>query len=602
MSHATEADQPMPDGLAPPQFPLHVLSEYALLADGERGILVGPCGDFVWMCAPRWDSDAVFSSLIGGKGVYAVTPAASSFVWGGYYEPGTLIWHSRWVTTSQVIECREALNLPGDPHTAVALRRILAVDGETRVHVLLDPHAGFGARPLRDLCRQDGIWTARSGLLYLRWSGADKAERRLDGALHTLIIVPGGGHHDLVLEISDRPLGGHPPEPGRAWNATGAAWHQAVPELSGTIADRDARHAYAVMTGLTSAIGGMAAAATMSLPERAEEGRNYDYRYAWIRDQCFAGQAAAAAGPLPLLDDATRFVTERILADGPQLKPAYTVCGGPVPDERRLHLAGYPGGWDKVGNRVNRQFQLDVFGEALLLLAAAAGHDRIDREHWQAAEAAVGAIRKRGTDLDAGIWELDDRRWAHSRLTCAAGLRAIAAFAPAEQGAAWTGLADALLADVTADCLHPSGRWQRAPGDPRIDAALLLPAIRGATPAGDPRALAALEAARTELGQDGYMYRYRPDERPLGEAEGAFLFCGFAAALALHQQGRATEAARWFERNRAACGPPGLLTEEYDVTQRQVRGNVPQAFVHALLLESAQRLAAPWPARPQPAR
>ena len=339
----------MPDGLAPPQFSLHVLSEYALLADGERGILVGPRGDFVWMCAPRWDSDAVFSSLIGGKGVYAVTPAASSFVWGGHYEPGTLIWHSRWVTTSQVIKCREALARPGDPHTAVALRRILAVDGQTRVHVLLDPHAGFGARPLRDLRRQDGIWTARCGPLYLRWSGADKAERRPDGALHTLITVPGGGHHDLVLEISDRPLGGHPPEPARAWDATGAAWDRAVPELSGTIADRDARHAYAVMTGLTSADGGMAAAATMSLPERAKEGRNYDYRYAWIRDQCFAGQAAAAASPLLLLDNATRFVTERILADGPQLKPAYTVCGGPVPDERRLHLAGYPGGWDKAG-------------------------------------------------------------------------------------------------------------------------------------------------------------------------------------------------------------------------------------------------------------
>ena len=71
VTRGTKADQPMPDGLAPPQFPLHVLSEYALLADGERGILVGPRGDFVWMCAPRWDSDAVFSSLIGGKGVYA---------------------------------------------------------------------------------------------------------------------------------------------------------------------------------------------------------------------------------------------------------------------------------------------------------------------------------------------------------------------------------------------------------------------------------------------------------------------------------------------------------------------------------------------------
>ena len=56
------------------QYPLHVLREYALLADGERGALVGPRGDMVWLCAPRWDSDAVFSSLIGGGGLYAVTP------------------------------------------------------------------------------------------------------------------------------------------------------------------------------------------------------------------------------------------------------------------------------------------------------------------------------------------------------------------------------------------------------------------------------------------------------------------------------------------------------------------------------------------------
>ena len=70
------------------QYPLHVLREYALLADGERGALVGPRGDMVWLCAPRWDSDAVFSSLIGGGGMYAVTPADARFVWGGYYEDG----------------------------------------------------------------------------------------------------------------------------------------------------------------------------------------------------------------------------------------------------------------------------------------------------------------------------------------------------------------------------------------------------------------------------------------------------------------------------------------------------------------------------------
>jgi hypothetical protein len=159
------------DSPAIPEFPLHVLSEYALLADGERGILVGPRGDFVWMCAPRWDSEALFSALIGGAGVYAVTPVEQPFVWGGYYEPGSLIWRSRWITTTQAIECREALAMPGDRHTAVALRRIEAIDGDTRVRVVFDPRAGFGRHQPSQVTHAGGVWTARSGPLYLRWSG-----------------------------------------------------------------------------------------------------------------------------------------------------------------------------------------------------------------------------------------------------------------------------------------------------------------------------------------------------------------------------------------------------------------------------------------------
>ncbi len=103
-----------------------------------------------------------------------------------------------------------------------------------------------------------------------------------------------------------------------------------------------------------------------------------------------------------------------------------------------------------------------------------------------------------------------------------------------------------------------------------------------------PRRPAALSWPR--LQQDGYLYRFRPDRRPLGDAEGAFLLCGFAAALAEWQAGDAVAANRWFERNRAGCGPPGLFTEEFDVAQRQLRGNLPQAFVHALMLETAVRL------------
>ncbi|MGH3549856.1 MAG: glycoside hydrolase family 15 protein, partial [Pseudonocardiaceae bacterium] len=120
-----------------------------------------------------------------------------------------------------------------------------------------------------------------------------------------------------------------------------------------------------------------------------------------------------------------------------------------------------------------------------------------------------------------------------------------------------------------------------------------LPAIRGALPAADPRSLATLAAVRDELGEEGYVYRFRHDDRPLGQAEGAFTLCGFLMALAEHQQGNELAARTWFERNRAACGPPGLFSEEYDVTQRQLRGNLPQAFVHALMLEAASRLGRP---------
>jgi alpha,alpha-trehalase len=337
----------------------------------------------------------------------------------------------------------------------------------------------------------------------------------------------------------------------------------------------------------------MVAAATTSLPERARQGRNYDYRYVWIRDLCYAGQAVAAAGPHPLLGDAVRFVTDRILDAGPHLVPAYTTSGDPVPDQRALDLPGYPGGAAVLGNQANHQFQLDAYGEALLLLASAARHDRIDADAHAAITTAADAIEKRWRQPDSGIWELDQRRWAHSRLCCAAGLRAVASAAGAgRSGTRWNALADLIVAD-TADCLHPSGRWQRAPDDPRVDAALLLPPLRGALPATDPRTVATVRAVATELTQDGYVYRFRHDNRGLGQAEGAFVLCGFLLALATQQQGDPVGAARWFERGRAACGPPALFAEEYDVDQRQLRGNLPQTFVHALLLESSVRLGHP---------
>jgi GH15 family glucan-1,4-alpha-glucosidase len=569
-----------------------VLREYALIADGERGAVLGPRGDIGWLCFPGWDGDALFASLIGGEGTYAVSPIGR-FVWGGYYEEPGLIWCNRWVSEDDSIaECRDALALPASLDHAVILRRITALRGPARMSVVLDLRCDFGRQGGHVRHRDDGVWAITAGEVQARWAGADKAKpkrHRGGTALELEVTLDPSEHRDLVLVIDtsgETPI----PDSDQAWSGTQSHWREHVPDLERTVAPRDSRHAYAVLLGLTSASGGMVAAATTSLPERAEEGRNYDYRYVWIRDQCYAGQAVAAAGGQPLLDKAVHFVSQRLIDDGPNLKPAYTTTGGRVPDEQVLNLPGYPGGKDRIGNWVNKQFQLDAFGEALLLFASAADCDRLDADGWRAAEIAADAIANRWQEPDAGIWEVEPDHFTHSRLICAAGLRMMSRHDSGGGGhkpREWLALADSITAKASSEAVHASGRWQRSPSDERVDAALLLPAIRGAIDPQDPRSLATLKAVEQDLTQDGYCYRYRPDERPLGEAEGAFLLCGFILSLAYLQQGDFVQAARWFERNRAACGPPGLLSEEFDVTQRQLRGNLPQAFVHAHLLECA---------------
>jgi hypothetical protein len=568
----------------------HVLREYSFIADGERGALIDPDGAMVWLCAPSWDSPPVLTALLGGRSGYQVTPADPWRVWGGYYEPGSLIWRSRWVG-AEVTECREALAMPADEHRTVILRRIEATEGQARVDLTLDLDLGRGSGA-GELKRARGCWSGRIGELVFRWSGPPRAHRDRDGRLTVRVTVPEGEHLDLVLEISDQPIEAPSPDPDGLWKATEQTWAAQDVNCSDLIASRDARHAYAVLSGLTSRSGAMVAAASTSLPERLGGVRNYDYRYAWIRDQCYAGLAMAAHGAQAKLATTVGFITERLLADGPDLAPAYTVSGGRLPSERDLSLRGYPGSSPRSGNRVNAQFQLDCFGEALQLLAAGARQDVLSADDWHAAGLAADAIERHWQRPDAGIWELGDQRWTHSRLACVAGLRAIAAAAGHHKSLAaqWSGLADSVLASLD-DCVHDSGRWQRTPSDDRVDAALLLSFIRGAVSVDDPRSKATMEAVEHDLTDDGFVYRFPEGSRPVGHAEGAFLLCGFWMALAAHVRGDDVQAANWFERSRSACGPAALYTEEYATHQRQQRGNLPQAFVHAAMLECAVRLS-----------
>ena len=467
--------------------------------------------------------------------------------------------------------------------------------------------ASFGRGPVRDLARSAGCWTGAAAGGWFRLSGAARARLARGGQelVLTLSLTP-GEQHDLVLEISDRKLAGSPPDPGLAWAATQAAWASAVPDCADLIAVSDARHAYAVLTGLTASSGAMVAAATTSLPERLESVRNYDYRYAWIRDQCYTGLAVAAHGPHPLLDRG-RPVHHRAGA-GRRPGPDARLHRGRGAAARRAHDARSaatpavrrPGpATASPGSSSSTRF-----GEVLQLLAAAARLGRGRAGHLagrsgrrgrhrealvRAGRRGVGA-RRRGTGPIPGwpAWPgcaRSPRRPARQGRPGPGGRNGAG-----QDAGRWSSLADQILASLR-DSVHPSGRWQRAPGDPRVDASLLLPVIRGAVPPDDPRARATVQAVTAELADDGFVYRFRHDDRPLHEAEGAFLLCGFWMALAAQAAGDEVAAVRWFERDRAACGPAGIYTEEYDVHQHQLRGNLPQAFVHAALLESAVRLS-----------
>ena len=290
-----------------------------------------------------------------------------------------------------------------------------------------------------------------------------------------------------------------------------------------------------------------------------------------------------------MLDDAVRWVCARVLGRRHQYDAGVPRQWRPGAQPVQTRPPGYPGGSDVVGNQV----RTSVPARSLRRDPPAARERRLartgsTRTDGDAAELALRAIDERGDEEESGIWEIGPDHWTHSRLICSAGLRAIAEHAPLPRWRTKSlSLADRLLSEVDRTSLHPSGRWQRSPGDERIDASLLLAEIREGLAPDDARSVATRRAVLEELCEDDYIYRYGHRGHPLGEDEGAFLICSFWMALAFLRCGERGRGVQFFERTRASCGTTGLFSEEYDVSQRQLRGNLPQSFVHALLIETA---------------
>lgn len=349
--------------------------------------------------------------------------------------------------------------------------------------------------------------------------------------------------------------------------------------------------------------GAILAAPTASLPEVPGGERNWDYRYAWIRDTAFCAQAYASWGKEREAHRIARWLLDRVLTDGP-LHVLYRVDGAPAPDETVVELPGHEGSRPvRVGNGAIRQFQLDAYGHAIETLDVCHALDAGPiLDAWPRVRELVDDVIERWREPDNGIWEIPagPSQHVYSKVM------------------AWFALDRALRIAREHGLEAPTEAWERARGDIRdevldrgvdaegafvgtywstaADAANLRIPLLGFVETQSPEAVATLEAVRRELVEGALVRRYRtPDGLP-GD-EGAFVACSFWLAQLQLAAGRRDEGRRTYEAALAALGSVGLFPEEIDPPSGAFLGNYPQAISHAAHLCAAHALAQAAPRR-----
>jgi GH15 family glucan-1,4-alpha-glucosidase len=370
--------------------------------------------------------------------------------------------------------------------------------------------------------------------------------------------------------------------------------------------DPDAvRRSLIVLKALTYApTGGIVAAATSSLPEQLGGPRNWDYRYCWLRDATFTLQALLGTG---FVDEARawrEWLIRAVAGDPADLRIMYGLDGARrLPEHELPWLAGYEDSRPvRVGNAAAGQFQLDVWGEVLdgLHVARRAGLQPSDPA-WDVQQALLDYLEGHWDEPDESLWEMRGgrRQFVHSKVMAWAGVdrgvRAVEHFGLPGPGDRWSALRDRIAAEVLEHGFDAErGTFTQFYGSRGLDAALLLIPRTGFLPWDDPRIVGTVDAVRRELCEDGFVLRYRPeldgvDGLPGGE--GAFLACSFWLADGLHGAGRRHQAEALFARLLAVRSDVGLLAEEYDTGGRRQIGNVPQAFSHVALVNTARALS-----------
>ncbi|MEV8310861.1 glycoside hydrolase family 15 protein [Streptomyces flavidovirens] len=593
------------------------IADYGMLADGSSAALVDRRGSIDWMCVPRFDSPALFARLLDpGAGHWSITPTRR-FEVKRRYVPGTLVIETTFTTATGAARLRDALAVPEGqrghelgmrpPHEL--LREIEGLLGEVEFDVDLVPRPEYGlVRPLLRLT--DGGARTFGGPNQIAVRAPVPLEAG-DACARARLRVSAGQRLGFALVWAPPEVA--PPEPTAPEGVT-ARINDTVEAWRSWEAEHDIyqgpHHDLVLMSsrvlkGLTyRPTGAIVAAPTTSLPETVGGMRNWDYRYAWIRDASLTLEALYY-GSCP--DEAVDFVSFMTSSAGgsaeadSSLQIMYGVGGEHDLTERVLpHLRGWRDSRPvRVGNAAWAQTQLDVYGEllnALHLYRERLGelHPEIQRFAAQLADTAA----RRWIEPDAGMWEMrgDPRHHLSSKVLCWVALDRAVKLAPRlgrhARTEAWAAERDRIRAAVLergwSDRRHA---YAQAFDSDELDAAALLMPLYGFLPANDERMYATIEAIARELTEDGMVLRYRISENRsidgLTGKEGTFALCSFWLASALAQAGQPDRAKALFDRVAGFANDLGLLAEEIDPRSGELFGNFPQAFSHIGLINAA---------------
>jgi pentatricopeptide repeat protein len=390
-------------------------------------------------------------------------------------------------------------------------------------------------------------------------------------------------------------------ETERAWREWLSASHDL--EWAGGRAPLVERAALAMKLLTFYKTGAIAAAATTSLPEEIGGIRNWDYRYAWIRDAGLTAQALLALGHRGDVRDFLHWAEESSVSEGEEewgVRIMYGLRGETDLEEKELeHLEGYRGSRPvRIGNGAADQLQLDIYGELLdaayeLMRMGERLPDRVSQFLARSADRACRDWR----EPDAGIWEMrgPPRQFVYSKMMVWVALdRAVhLARKGVISGDAdrWRRTSEEILHFTCENGFDPQlGAFTQSIGTPALDASNLLMPIHEFLPADDPRVQGTIDRTLEHLTADGLVYRYRCDDGLEGE-EGAFGLCTFWLVDALALSGRLDEAWEIFDGMASRANSVGLFAEQVDPRNGELLGNFPQAFTHIGLVNSALYLA-----------